>query len=81
MSLENAGAVRVKTIEERILDLANPELCKDGTEAEKIIKMLNNERAQITETSIRYTEELEREISQLKTEIKALVFYIQLKDI
>ena len=73
-------ALREKTIEERIKDLANPELCRTGEEAKIIIDMLNSERARVAENNYCHVRELEREIAQLRTEIKAIVGYIQYRE-
>lgn len=77
----NVGAVREKTIEDRIRELANPELCKRGDEADMIIELLNIERAKTAEIYYNENRKLEREIEQLKTEVKALTGYIQFKDL
>jgi hypothetical protein len=74
------NGVRELTIEERIRNLANPELTKSGTEADTIIQMLDRERAKVAEKNYRYVKELEREISQLRTEIRAIVGYIQYRE-
>lgn len=72
--------LREKTIEERIWELANPDLCKTGEEAEVIIKMLHDERARQAEQAYRTVQALEKEISQLRVEIRAIVGYIQYRE-
>lgn len=80
MSIPETG-LREKTIEERIVDLANPALCKTGTEVDTIIEMLQRERSIVAENNYCHVKELEAEIAQLRTEIKAIVGYIQYREV
>ena len=79
--MEGSIAVREKTIEDRIRELANPELCKSGDEAEKIIQMLSSERLRYSTNWHNQEERLRREIDRLQTEIRALTGYIQFKEL
>ena len=80
MNITEGIASREKTIEERIKDLANPELCKTGEEVKIIIDMLHSERAKVAENNYHHVKELEREIAQLRMEIRAIVGYIQYRE-
>lgn len=78
--IEGTG-VKEKTIEDRIRDLANPDLCKSGDEAEEIINSLHHERAKIIASNHNENKKLLSEINQLRVEIKALTGYIAFKEL